>query len=168
MINYVRGMSIAALVFLWCVISSNAVAGSESYSQQAIEQLKQEYLGQKWLIVLWSVDCPACFKELALISKLRQHYKESTDDAINVVIINTDDNDEVTQQRQQIITQYKLNDLPLFHFNDGQGSKERYQIDPYWYGELPRSYFVDKKGKVYGKSGLLDEAQLLAWLRANK
>ncbi len=138
-----------------------AFADPQPYSANAIQQIKQNYLGQKWLMLLWSVDCPPCFKELALIQKIRQQHKN-----INIVIVNADDNDEVATQRKQVIEKYQLEDLAHFHFNDGQGDRERYQIDPNWYGELPRSYFVDAQGKFHGKSGLIDEQLLTTWLIA--
>ena len=54
--------------------------------------------------------------------------------------------------------------LPLYHFADGQGDKNRFIIDSSWYGELPRSYFVEANGKFHGKSGLIKEALLTQWL----
>lgn len=150
-------LSLALLILL--SFSSEAIAEPQPYSASAIQQVKQQYSNQQWLMVLWSVDCPPCFKELALIQKIRQQHKD-----INVVLVNADDNDDVSMQRQQVIEKYQLADLTSFHFNDGQGDRERYQIDPNWYGELPRSYFVDTTGKFHGKSGLLDEQLIRKWL----
>lgn len=132
------------------------------FSIEAFNKVKQQHQGKQWLTVLWSVDCPPCFKELALIEKLRATHKN-----LAIVLINADDNDEVAIEREQVLTMYELNDLTAFNFNDGQGSKNRYSIDPHWYGELPRSYFVDASGNFHGKSGLLDEALLKKWLLAN-
>ena len=132
---------------------------SEKFTIEKLQSIKKHNLGQQWLLVLWSLDCPPCFKELALIAKLDQQHKD-----IKVVFINTDDNDELNEQRNEVIRQFKLTAFPNWHFAQDQADKLRFQIDPSWYGELPRSYFVNQQGQLYGKSGLLAEQQVISWL----
>ncbi len=143
------------------VCVNNAYAQSQTFTGDALTRLKQQYSGKQWLLLLWSVDCPPCYKELAVISKLRGQNKK-----LAVVIVNADDNDEVASERQAVLKRFNLDDLTTFHFSDGQAAHARYVIDPLWYGELPRSYFVDAKGKKRGKSGLLSQALLEKWLLA--
>lgn len=125
----------------------------------SFEKIKQANLGKQWLMVLWSVDCPACFKELALLKKLRQQQSD-----LALVIINADDASEVSQQRIQVMKNYKMDDLTNYYFIDGEGDRSRFMIDANWYGELPRSYFIDRHGKFHGKSGLLEETLIKTWL----
>jgi thiol-disulfide isomerase/thioredoxin len=131
------------------------------FSNDAFIALKQQKLGECWLIVLWSLDCPACFKELKLLQAMQ---KLAPNKPLNVVYINADDIDEVAFERKQVLAVYEMRAFDNFYFVDGQADKSRYQIDPSWYGELPRSYFVDEEGKFHGKSGLLDEALIRKWL----
>jgi thiol-disulfide isomerase/thioredoxin len=133
----------------------------QAFSHEAFKILKKEKLDERWLIVLWSLDCPACFKELKLIQTLQDSNK---DKRLNVVFINVDDSDEVELERNQVISFYKMNNFDNFYFTDAMADKSRYQIDPSWFGELPRSYFVNENGKLQGKSGLLDEALIRQWL----
>jgi thiol-disulfide isomerase/thioredoxin len=133
----------------------------QPFSKPAFEKMKQQQLGKRWLMVLWSLDCPACFKELKLIQTLQLEHNGK---ALNVIFINADDTDEVNLERQQVLVSYEMNNFTNFYFTDGQGDLNRYQIDPQWYGELPRSYFVDELGKPHGKSGLLDEKLIKKWL----
>ena len=90
--------------------------------------------------------------------------KSAPNKPLNVVYINADDSDEVAFERKQVLADYEMNLFENFYFADGQEDKSRYQIDPSWYGELPRSYFVDEAGKFHGKSGLLDKALINQWL----
>ncbi len=131
------------------------------FSNDAFTVLKKQKLGKRWLMVLWSLDCPACFKELTLIQSIQ---KSAPNKPLNVVYINADDSDEVAFERKQVLADYEMSLFENFYFSDGQGDKSRYHIDPSWYGELPRSYFVDEAGKFHGKSGLLDEALIIQWL----
>jgi thiol-disulfide isomerase/thioredoxin len=141
--------------------AKNQPINHQAFSKPAFEKVKQQQLGKRWLMVLWSLDCPACFKELKLIQTLQLENKSK---ALNVIFINADDIDEVALERKQVLASYGMLEFTNFYFADGQGDLSRYQIDPQWYGELPRSYFVDEQGKFQGKSGLLDEALIKKWL----
>lgn len=133
----------------------------QPFSHETFIALKQQKLGERWLMVLWSLDCPACFKELKLIQAIQ---KATPDKPLNVVYINADDTTEITLERKQVLASYDMSFYKNLYFVDGQADKSRYQIDPLWYGELPRSYFVDEEGKFHGKSGLLDETLINEWL----
>lgn len=149
------------LLFLLCVFCcfQYAHANSTVFNQEQFDKIKQQNQGKQWLMLLWSVDCPPCFKELAIIQKLATKH-----DNLAVVIINTDADEEVTTERTQIIDKFKLNELSVFHFANDKADHSRFIIDPSWYGELPRSYFIEKNGKFHGKSGLVKESMVSQWL----
>ena len=139
--------------------TSTSFADSIAFDKAQLATVKTQNMGKQWLMLLWSVDCPPCFKELAIIQKLqRQH------DDLAVVIINTDANDEINTERAEIIEKFDLSDFANLHFVDGKGDQSRFFIDPNWYGELPRSYFVESDGKFHGKSGLVNQSILTQWL----
>jgi thiol-disulfide isomerase/thioredoxin len=131
----------------------------QAFNPQTFVQIKQQYYGQKWLIILWSVECPPCMKELALVKKLQQE-KEN----LAVVIINVDTGEEYEVKRQEIIAHFQLTQVTQLYFRDGFEAHSRYLIDPQWFGELPRSYFIDEAGVFHGKSGLVDKVILSKWL----
>jgi len=143
--------------------TSLASASSLPFNKQVFEQLKQQYHGKQWLLVLWSVECPPCFKELQIIQKLSKKYGE-----VAIVLINTDDNNETAPLRKKVIADYHLAQLPNYYFPEDQATQYRYLIDSTWYGELPRSYFIDQQGLFHGKSGLLKEKTLRKWLIKSK
>lgn len=168
----IRLMSVKLLVIFTGLLINlflmSGLAQSEPLSKKSVEfnsihfeQVKSERLGQKWLALLWSVDCPPCMKELALVQKLHKKKKD-----LAIVIINTDTEEGSEKERIDIIKHFNLVNLENFHFTEGQEAQQRYQVDPQWFGELPRSYFIDEKGKFHGKSGLIPEALLSQWLLA--
>ncbi len=148
------------VVLSWVLFSTSvSFANSVAFDKTQLALVKTQNMGKQWLMLLWSVDCPPCFKELAIIQKLqRQH------DDLAVVIINTDANDEINAERKNIIEKFGLSNFTNFHFVDGQGDQSRFFIDPTWYGELPRSYFVESNGEFHGKSGLVNQSILTQWL----
>ncbi|KGJ89713.1 TlpA family protein disulfide reductase [Colwellia psychrerythraea] len=143
--------------------SDKKIIHQQVFNQQVFEQLKQKYQGSRWLMLLWSVDCPPCMKELALVKKLQQQKQD-----LAVVIVNVDSDEESEQQRQAIIKHFELTQLTHLYFRDGFEDHSRYLIDPQWYGELPRSYFIDEAGTFHGKSGLVTKALLDKWLLSSR
>tara|TARA_B110000467_G_scaffold139307_1_gene138637 strand:- start:330 stop:797 length:468 start_codon:yes stop_codon:yes gene_type:complete len=139
--------------------SASLAKDSIEFNKLHFEQVKQDKLGQKWLVLLWSVDCPPCMKELALVQKLQQKQED-----LAVIMINTDTEESSEKERNDIIKHFDLVNLKSFHFTQGQETQQRYQIDPQWFGELPRSYFIDEQGTFHGKSGLIAEELLTQWL----
>ncbi len=162
MIKLIQG--VIALCLLAMSLHTQAVSAKQTeFNTKVFQQLKQQYQGQKWLMVLWSVDCPACFKELALLKKIATK-RSNKGEKTAVVLINVDDSEEVILERLKVLSQYQLTDFQHLFFANGKAAQSRYLIDPSWYGELPRSYFIDEKGVFHGKSGLLDERLLTTWL----
>ncbi|OUR61741.1 hypothetical protein A9Q74_07440 [Colwellia sp. 39_35_sub15_T18] len=147
------------LLVVCLLFAGNAKASSIEFNKQQLATIKTQNMGKQWLMLLWSVDCPPCFKELAIIQQLQKQHND-----LAIVIINTDANDEINAERDDIIKKFELSRLSNFHFIDGKGAQSRFLIDASWYGELPRSYFIESNGKFHGKSGLVNQAMLRQWL----
>jgi thiol-disulfide isomerase/thioredoxin len=156
--SFLKKLSIAAVICLF-LGTSTSFAESIAFDKTQLTTVKKQNMGKQWLMLLWSVDCPPCFKELAIIQKLQKKH-----DDLAVVIINTDDSDEINAERKEIIEKFELTNFTNFHFLDGEGDQSRFFIDPNWYGELPRSYFFESNGKSHGKSGLVNKTLLTQWL----
>jgi thiol-disulfide isomerase/thioredoxin len=141
------------------LVKSDKLITEKPFNKIHLTALKQRYKGQRWLMVFWSVDCPPCFQELAMIQTLSEQVTN-----LAIVIVNADDSDDISHERSNVIERFKLSHLTRLYFLEGQGAKSRYIVDPSWYGELPRSYFIDAAGKFNGKSGLITKQALNDWL----
>jgi len=158
--NIIIFKKVSFVFLIFCLCYTNYIhASSIEFNQEQLTLIKKQNMGKQWLMLLWSVDCPPCFKELAIIQKL-----QNKDNNLAVVIINTDANNDITKERIEIIAKFKLSSVSNFHFIEGENEQSRYIIDSNWYGELPRSYFVDRKGKFHGKSGLVKSTTIGQWL----
>jgi hypothetical protein len=62
----------------------------------------------------------------------------------------------------RILQQFNLAGLDNWGFANSDEEKLRYDIDPRWYGDLPRSYFFPLQGKIKRLRGALTSAELLA------
>ena len=118
--------------------------------------------GDAFLMVMWSLDCPPCIKELKLLGML---YKNNPD--FNLVLVSTDSPSR-NVEINDLLKESGLANSNSWVFSDESSQKLRYSIDPRWYGELPRSYFHNKGGEYRRSvSGLLETVEILTWLKAS-
>jgi hypothetical protein len=113
---------------------------------------------EPFLLVLWSVDCAPCFREFAEFQKLRREGRQ-----LPLVLVATDG----LAERERVgaaLARFGLQDVENWIFADGNAAKLRFEIDPAWYGEMPRSYFYGRDGQRKAVSGGLSGAQVTAWL----
>ena len=128
------------------------VSGSFS---QILEQRKEK----TFLLVLWSLDCPSCYKELEMLGKFNRQHTE-----LDIVLVSTDIT-ATQDELKTILTRYKLNNFESWVFSGDSDERLRYEIDRSWYGELPRSYIFKASGKNHVVSGLLSEDKLKLWMK---
>jgi thiol-disulfide isomerase/thioredoxin len=104
---------------------------------------------QPFLLAIWSVDCPSCLKDMDVLSKI--HDKRPN---LKIVMLATDEA-EALPEVWRIIAAHKLTSIENWAFASDNPEKLRYEIDPAWYGELPRTYFFNATHQREAKSGAL-------------
>lgn len=142
-------------------VLANQVVNVQSFEVGSFEKIVNSKSERDHLVVLWSFDCPPCIKELQKISDLHQQFPE-----YELTLINTDAVDEQARVKK-VLQQYDLTGLDNWGFAHGDENKLRYDIDPRWFGDLPRSYFFPLQGKTKRLRGALTAAELLALFQAN-
>jgi thiol-disulfide isomerase/thioredoxin len=128
-------------------------------SQQAIVSSHQ---GKPFILALWSLDCTHCVDDMILFGKLAKKYRE-----FDLVLVSTD----APEQQQEIartLQHYRLGQAESWVFADSYAERLRFEVDPEWYGELPRTYFFDAAGNSTAVSGKIERAQIERWLRENR
>lgn len=138
------------------------MAGLNPFSDESLKEIADARNGHPFLLVLWSIDCPPCLKELKHIGQL---YSEFTPGSL--VLVSTDGAD-YAEEAQQILTQSGLANAESWLFSGGFPERLRYRIDPNWYGELPRAYFYDAKHNRVGRSGALSLELLKQFIAGSK
>jgi thiol-disulfide isomerase/thioredoxin len=146
-----------AIVFFFFLSSLTAFPGQadpailKPFVAGSYQQLLDSNANKPFMLVIWSITCPSCLKDMALLNKMHKAHPN-----INMVMLATDDA-SATEQIQQILAKNELTGLENWLFADENPQKLRYEIDPKWYGELPRTYFLDKQHEREGISGVLSQ-----------
>jgi thiol-disulfide isomerase/thioredoxin len=123
------------------------------------ETIINRYQGKPFLMVFWSLDCPPCFQELAMLGKLIESHP-----ALNLVLVSTDSPDD-RKELLSVINGKGVANAEAWVFSRASSSRLRYEVDRIWYGELPRSYFFDGQQNRQAVSGVLDQEAVELWLR---
>lgn len=117
------------------------------------QQIVSSHAGKPFLLAIWSITCPSCIKDMAVLQAVHKAHPE-----LAIVMLSTDDVAE-TATAQQILQKNQLLDLAHWIYAEENTQKLQFDIDPQWYGELPRSYFFDKAGQRDGVSGALSKEE---------
>lgn len=148
------------LIVLFFVFFSN-LAGAETgsikpFDADSYQQILSEKAGQGFMLVIWSLDCPTCIKDMELLGKIHKDHPE-----LKIVMLSTDEPSAMADIRQ-LLQKYRLDELENWVFASDNAHKLRHEIDPSWYGELPRTYFFSASHQREGVSGALSEAEYLS------
>lgn len=140
---------------------ASASVSLKAFELGSFEQIVTDKNQQDHLVILWSFDCPPCITELEKISELHQQFPN-----YQLTLINTDAVEEQMRVKK-ILQQFDLAGLDNWGFANSDEEKLRYDIDPRWYGDLPRSYFFPLEGKIKRLRGALSSDELLALFQPN-
>jgi len=146
---------LSALVILLALLNNQVQAEQPSlkpFTTGSYQQILANNANQPFMLVVWSITCSSCLKDMPLLSRIHQKKPE-----LKIIMLAADDISE-TDQIQTILKKNQLSDIENWGYADENTQKLQFSIDPKWYGELPRTYFFDKTHQREGVSGVLSEA----------
>ena len=158
-----RTARVLAGIIFYLLFLSNAVHASSAAPKPFVSGSLKEILsskeGKPLMLMLWSVDCSTCLKELGLLSETVRNHPN-----LDVVMISTD-GAAVGDQAQALLKKHRLNTIDSWIFSQANDPSLRFEIDSSWFGELPRSYFYTADHKRMALSGALQPKHVEAWLQ---
>ncbi len=146
------------LALLFCLLISlnlNQAFAEEtalqSFDKSSYKTLLSQYENRPLVLVLWSVTCSSCMKEMATLKKISDSHPE-----LGFVLISVDDFSDADHVLT-ILEKNHLTGMDNWLFSEANSARLRFQIDPTWYGELPRTYFYNAAHERSAISGVLSE-----------
>jgi thiol-disulfide isomerase/thioredoxin len=147
------------LLLFMAVLNNPAQAGQailKPFVPGSYQHILTDAKTQPLMLVVWSITCSSCLKDMALLNKLH-----NTKPDLKIVMLATD-GAQAAAQIQDILQKNALTSVENWNYADENTPKLQYEIDPTWYGELPRTYFFDKAHQRTAVSGVLTEADYQA------
>ena len=121
--------------------------------------IEKRYIDQPLIISFWSIDCPYCIDDL---KKLGKALSKNTNVKLITVCV---DGKESAKKAERILSQANLPKHEQYQYAEVDEDRLRYNIDPAWYGELPRTYFYDEAHQVTPLSGKISNSFLDKWFK---
>ncbi|MGH8602084.1 MAG: TlpA family protein disulfide reductase [Gammaproteobacteria bacterium] len=154
-------VALAAFLFLAAAQPRAETNTIRRFGSGSLSTILANHDREAFLMALWSLDCPPCRAELALLGEI---YQENP--RLRLVLISTDDSSQA-QAAQEVLHKNGLDKVESWIFGEPNAQRLRYEIDAAWYGELPRSYFYAANHTRVSESGALKPQQLNTWLALN-
>lgn len=149
------------LAALLALVAATSAAGElRAFTGDSLPAIQKQFAGRPFILTLWSLTCHHCVKELQTLGRLARSERR-----LPLVIVSTDTPAEAGEI-QAALKRFGLARFDTWVFDDAVPERLRYSIDPAWRGELPRSYLFDAAHRRAAHSGLMGEAQLRGWLKA--
>lgn len=134
-----------------------AAPNISAFESDGMARIIASEAGHPYVLVVWSLDCTYCHASMKNLAAT----KGGPDfDIVTLAIESADDpkNADAIGTATSHLGARAIN----WAFGDEPAEQLRYQIDPKWHGELPRSYWYDANGRmVSAHSGLLTPTIIL-------
>lgn len=128
-----------------------AQAAPSAFTSGSYQQILASNADQPFMLVIWSINCSSCLKDMELLSGIHKSRPE-----LKMIMLAADEL-SASEQIQQILEKNQLSGIENWVYAEENTQKLQFEIDPKWYGELPRTYFFDKAHQRSGTSGVLSK-----------
>lgn len=139
------------LLILLASINTPAQAEPSAFTSGTYQQILADNANQPFMLVIWSLNCSSCLKDMALLSNIHKSRPQ-----LKMIMLAADEL-SAAEQIQQILEKNQLSEIENWVYAEENTQKLQFEIDPKWYGELPRTYFFDKTHQRTGVSGVLSK-----------
>jgi thiol-disulfide isomerase/thioredoxin len=143
--------SLLLLLFIFFTSAQAKQAELLPFVSGSYQQILAKNSDKPLMLVVWSITCSSCLKDMALLSAMHKSRPK-----LKIVMLTTDGL-SATPQVQQILEKNQLMGVENWIYADENTQKLQFEIDPKWYGELPRTYFLDKNHQRTAVSGVLSK-----------
>ena len=156
-------MRLIFAALLVCFSVSASAAEFQPFVRGSWQQLIQAHAGRPLVVHFWGVTCVPCLAELP---KWGEFVKQHSD--LDVVLIAADPFPQETERMSSILDRAGLATVESWTFADKFVDRLRYEVDPRWLGELPRTLLISPDGKVKSYSGIFDLTTIPQWLESQR
>jgi len=139
------------LLLFFTSLNAPAQAEPAAFASGSYQQILASNANQPFMLVVWSINCSSCLKDMELLSSIHKNRPE-----LKMIMLAADE-PSATEQIQQILEKNQLSGIENWAYAEENTQKLQFEIDPKWYGELPRTYFFDKAHQRTGVSGVLSK-----------
>lgn len=128
------------------------------FERSSWQQLLRSHSGHPTLVHFWGVTCGPCKVELPQLGEfMKQH------PTVDVVTIDADLVPNSDDAALAMLRAAGLSSAENWMFSDGFAERLRYEIDPAWQGDIPRTILISRNGGLTTIEGPAEPGVLQKW-----
>lgn len=127
------------------------------------QDVLRSHAGRPTLVHFWGVTCGPCKVELPLLGKFMKDHGD-----VDVVTISADLVPDLPGATRSMLDKSGLGPAENWIFNDGFVERLRFEIDPAWQGDIPRTILISRDGAATTIEGSAEMQELENWTVAQR
>jgi thiol-disulfide isomerase/thioredoxin len=144
-------------------IGSAATNGLRPFVRGSWQDIRKAHAERPTVVHFWGVTCGPCRTEMPQWGKLLLERPD-----LGLVVINADLVPNEPSAVSVMLAQTGLAAAENWTFADDFVERLRYEIDPQWHGEIPRTMLIARDGATTVIEGVADLESIRAWLDTQK
>ena len=155
--QFVAGLFL--LVLLASAPASEAEPELAPFGRGSWQKLLRAHAGHPTIVHFWGVTCGPCKVELPLLGAFMRDHQ-----GVDMVTISADLVPDLPATTRAMLQKAGLGSAENWIFDDGFVERLRFEIDPAWQGDIPRTLLVAGDGAITTIEGSADLAEIGKWL----
>ena len=146
------------VAFLLSAPASEAPPQLKPFGRGSWQDILRSHAGRPTIVHFWGVTCGPCKVELPLLGEFMRDHS-----AIDVVTISADLVPDLPDATRSMLEKSGLASAENWIFSDGFVERLRFEIDPDWQGDIPRTMLISKEGTITTIEGSANMTELQRW-----
>jgi thiol-disulfide isomerase/thioredoxin len=146
------------LSFLVSAPASEAPPQLKPFERGSWHDILRSHAGRPTIVHFWGVTCGPCKVELPQLGEFMKGHS-----AIDMVTVSADLVPDLSGATHSMLEKSGLQSAENWIFNDGFVERLRFEIDPGWQGEIPRTILISREGTITTIEGSAEMADLDKW-----
>jgi thiol-disulfide isomerase/thioredoxin len=162
-----KSQTIGSLAFVaLCALGLVAITGGaahdgeiRAFKRGSWQSIREAHAEKATVVHFWGLTCGPCRVEMPIWGKLLQERSD-----LDLVVINADLIPNETAAALEMLAKAGLASAENWIFADLFTERLRFEIDPQWQGEIPRTMLLARDGTTTLIEGAADPARIREWL----
>src|SRR5258707_2621657 len=144
--------------FLLSAPASEAPPQLKPFERGSWHEVLRSHAGRPTIVHFWGVTCGRCKVDLPLLGEFMKVHS-----AIDMVTVSADLVPDLPGATRSMLEKSGLQSAENWIFSDGFVERLRFEIDPGWQGEIPRTVLISRDGEITTIEGSAEMADLDKW-----